>query len=77
MKCDQESGLNAVVEKARSYMGQRLGEWKPTKFMIENSPLKDSQSNGSVENGIHSVEGQIRTLKGALEERLGVKLSAD
>ena len=77
IKCDQESGLTAVVEKTRVYMGDRVTEWAPEKIGIENSPVKDSQSNGMIERGIQSIEGQIRTLKGALEERLSTKLTAD
>ena len=37
----------------------------------ENSPTYSHQSNGIVERGVQSVEGMIRTLRSALEERMG------
>ena len=37
---------------------------------IESSPVGDSQSNGMVERGIQTWEGQVRTLKDALEHRI-------
>ena len=43
----------------------------------ENSPVKDSQSNGAIERGIQSIEGQVRTLISALQARLGVRISPD
>ena len=44
--------------------------------MLEESPVKDSQSNGFTERAIRVVEGQIRTLKLALEDRIGKKICA-
>ena len=77
VKCDQESGLKAVIEKARVYLGQRVAEWAPDQIGLEHSPVKDSQSNGMIERCIQSIEGQIRTLRSALQERLGFKIEPD
>ena len=40
----------------------------------EHSPTYASQSNGVVERGIQSVEGIIRSIRSALEERISEKL---
>ena len=43
-------------------------EW-PEEIMLEESPANDSRSNGSVERGIQTVQGQIRAIKDAFEAR--------
>ena len=45
--------------------------------MDEHSPVGDSKSNGFIEKGIQSIEGQVRTLKLALESKLGIKIPED
>ena len=42
---------------------------------IENSPVYASPSNGIVERAIQAVQGQVRVLKFAAEERLQVELA--
>jgi hypothetical protein len=44
------------------------------KMVVEHSPVHSSQSNGVVERGIQAVQGMIRTMRSALEEKWGVKL---
>ena len=38
------------------------------------SPVGDSASNGVIERGIQSVQGQIRTIKNALEARWNLRI---
>ena len=70
LKTDQEPAILALVEdivRFRASLG--AGETVP-----ENSPAYSHQSNGIVERGVQSVEGMIRTLRSAIERRMGQKL---
>ena len=62
IKCDQEP---SIVEIQKEVIRRCEAETIP-----ENSPTGESQSNGDIENAIKQVEGQIRTMKVALESRL-------
>ena len=42
--------------------------------MLENSPVGASQSNGVIERGVQSVEGQTRVILDALETNYGVEV---
>ena len=64
MKCDQEAALTDLVK------GMKRIRRAP--IIVEHSKAKDSQSNGRAERGVQTVEGITRTLKLALERRLGV-----
>ena len=66
IKCDQ---VPSIVEIQNEVIRRREAETIP-----ENSPKGESQSNGDIENAIKQVEGQIRTMKIALESRLQVKI---
>ena len=41
---------------------------------MEESPVRESRSNGSIENAVQLVQGMIRTLRDALESRYGERL---
>ena len=69
LKTDQESALAAVISSVKSHRGAN------TQTMSQMSPAYDSKSNGFIERAIQSLEGQIRTMKLALEERIGQKIS--
>ena len=43
--------------------------------MLETSPVGSSGSNGVVERGVQVVEGLIRTLLAACEERYGIRIT--
>ena len=45
--------------------------------ILENSPVGESQSNGSVERAIKEVQHQIRKLKMQLEQNMASKLEND
>ena len=71
LKSDQEPALGAVLKKVRVHRGM------DTQNMIEHSAVGDSKQNGFIERAIQQVEGQIRTLRDALESNLGIKLRTD
>ena len=77
IKCDQESSLKKVVQHVKTHLGREVDEWKPDQLGVENSPAYDSQANGAVERANQAVEGQVRTLKSALEARIGKRLMPD
>ena len=71
VKSDQEPAMVAILEKVRQLQadsGQIEG------IIPEASPVGSHQSNGMVERGVQAVEGQVRTMRSALEERIGIKL---
>ena len=47
---------------------------KSVTTILENSRVHDSQSNGTAERAVQTVEGIVRTIKLALERRIGKKI---
>ena len=70
LKTDQEPAVDALMEDVVKTRGERL-------TLREKSPVASSGSNGVVERGVQTVEGVIRTLLSALEERVGVRIRAE
>ena len=68
VKSDQEVALGALIGRMKTHRCEH------THAMVEHSPVGDSKSNGLIERTIQSVEGQIRTLRGATQSRIGVKI---
>ena len=68
LKTDQEVALKAVMDNMRTHRGDQ------TQTMSEFSPVGDSRSNRLLERTIQTVEGQVRTMRGALESRLNRRL---
>lgn len=62
VKSDQEPALVSLIEDVRRL---RTG----ARTFVEHSPVGASPSNGVVERAIQTVEGQLRTMKSALEHR--------
>ena len=71
LKCDQEPALAKVIDSVKIHRGAG------TQTNVENSAVGDSQGNGLVERANRSVEGQVRTMLSALEEKLGQKIKGD
>ena len=69
VKSDQEPSIKHLVDEIGKRKAEAGGRW-----IRENSPVDSHASNGVVERGIQSVEGQVRVLKGALESRWNVKI---
>ena len=61
LKSNQEVALGKVLRNAKIHRGDN------TQTMLEQSPVADSRSNGFIERAIQTVEGQIRTMKSALD----------
>ena len=70
-KSDQEPSIKKLVEDVGRSRGGGSGRW-----IMEFSPVKSSASNGVVERGIHSAQGQIRVLKDGLESRWKREIAA-
>ena len=70
IKTDQESSIKAVAEKVAA-------ERADAQTIIEHSPVRSSGSNGIIERGIKEFEYHVRSMKSALDERLGSSILAD
>ena len=70
-KSDQEPSIKKLVEDVGRSRGEGSGRW-----IAEFSPVKSSASNGVVERGIQSAQGQIRVLKDGLESRWKREIAA-
>jgi hypothetical protein len=55
-------------------MSCNFWQWK---WIVENSPVGASASNGVIERGIQSVQGQVRIIRLALERRYGASIPAE
>merc|ERR1711867_282383 len=69
--------LKSDGEPAIVALKQRVKQERPERIVLEESPVKESQSNGANEYAIRQVQGQIRTTRDCLESRLGVKLTGE
>ena len=70
LKTDQEAAIEAFMTDVVRTRGADIIVW-------EMSPVGSSGSNGVVEKGVQSVEGFIRTLLSACEERLGTRIKQE
>ena len=73
VKTDNEPALMAVaddVAKVRASRGAR-------RTLMENSPAYSSKSNGVIERGVQTIQGVVRTLRSAIEERWMLKLDPE
>ena len=66
MKSDQEKSMSALQ--------QRVQKGVNCEMVLTNSKKYDSKSNGKIEKAVQDVEGQVRTLKLHLENRIGEKI---
>jgi hypothetical protein len=71
IKSDQETSANDIAREVAKRRASTFGT------ALENSAVGDSNSNGTVERAIQDVEGQCRTMRSALEERLAVPVKLD
>ena len=71
VKSDQEPAIKAILSDAGRVPSSEGGG----RYIMEQSPVGSSASNGVVERAIQSVEQQVRVLKSAVEGRWGVKLA--
>lgn len=92
-KCDQERALEALnqsvvgdfampelVEEAARRIGRSASPVDTGDVRIavpENSAVGESQSNGKAERAVQMVEDQARTIKLALESRIGARIPSN
>ena len=72
-----EMVLKSDGEPAIAALKQRVKQERPERIILEESPVKESQANGAIENAIRQVQGQIRTMKDCLESRIGIRLTGE
>ena len=70
LKADQEPAIEALMADVVKTRGAAI-------TVIEKSPVGSSGSNGVVERAVQTVEGLMRTLKSACEERMNTKIKPD
>ena len=63
-KTDQEPSIKCLVE---DLVAAREGG----RTVVEESPVQSSGSNGIVERAVQTIEGRMRTILIALEDRIG------
>ena len=68
LKSDQEPAILYLIDDVST---SRTG----AKTLAEQAPKRSKGSNGVVERAVQSVEVFLRTLKSALDERMGVKIN--
>ena len=66
LRCDKESSIRDL---RRSIMETRLHSTAK-----EDCPRDEHQANGDVESSVSAIGGQVRTMRAALQDRLGVSL---
>ena len=75
IRSDQEEALKRLVTeliKARAADGSAATT--NAREFKEDSPVSESQSKGTIEAGVKTVEGMVRTVKFCLEAKLGIKI---
>ena len=70
VKSDNEPAISALV----THIGKLRAANGDQRFSVEMSPAYSSARNGFVERGVQTVQGQVRVLRSAVEEKWGVKL---
>ena len=68
LRCDSEPAIEALAREIAQ--ARREGSQK----VPERPPVGESQSDGIVERAVGLVAGQARTLKAALEHRIGARV---
>ena len=72
VRSDQEPAMKAILSEVGRVRAAEGGG----RYVMEQSPVGCSASNGIVERAIQSVEHQVKVLKSAVESRWGVKIGA-
>ena len=70
LKTDQEPAIDALMADVVKTRGAAI-------TVLEKSPVGSSGSNGTVERAVQAVEGLMRTLRSACEERMNIKIKPD
>ena len=70
VKSDNEPAMSALVTQ----IGKSRAATGGQRFSVEMSTAYSSASNGVVERGVQTIQGHVRVLRSAVEEKWGVKL---
>ena len=71
LRCDSKLAIEALAREIAQ--ARQEGSWTVPK----RPPVWESQSNGIIERAVGVVAGQARTLKAALEHRIGTRIPPD
>ena len=69
LQSDQEPSIIDVKHKAGTHI--------PTKIVYEESPVGDSNANGSIERANQTIQGQVRAIKDNKERKFGATNGLD
>ena len=58
-----------MLEAVKNERAEEIDLDKEVEMLPEKSPVAESRANGEVERYVQTVQGQVRTLKMALETR--------
>ena len=67
LKSDQESTMRKLLEAIKNERAEEINMDKKVEMIPEKSPVAESRANGEVEGYVQTVQGQVRTLKTAVE----------
>ena len=73
LKSDQEPAIEILIKDIVAERGNEMG----SKTIVEESPVGSKGSNGVAERAVQEVEGQLRVMKLALEDRIGKEIDAE
>ena len=73
LKTDDEPALVAMVDVVAKVRASRRAQ----QIILENSSAHSSKSNGLIERVVQTIQGMVRTLRSAIEERWMVKLDPE
>jgi len=68
VKSDQEASIRKLLEAVKNERAEEI------ELVPEKSPVGESRANGEVERYVQTIQGQVRTLKMALETRYQKKI---
>ena len=69
LQSDQEPSIIDVKHNAGTHF--------PIEIVYKESPVGDSNANGSIERAIHTIKGQIRAIKDYTERQIGATIGLD
>ena len=70
VKSDNEPALTSLIESRSTLRAMKSG----SRVINENGPVGSSESSGIAERAIQSVQGMVRTMRSAIEEKWEVKI---
>ena len=71
VKSDQEPSTMALLRRLMRLVNVDVVD----QVLLDHQAVGDSQSNGSIENGVKTVMGQLRTMRAALERPARYRLT--